>query len=69
MYGECMRANTHGVVRIRHGVEWTKSHRELVNDIVVDVVLLLDNAPELLLVLGTTQAMRYNGNTRGRGLT
>ena len=69
MYGECMRANTHRVVRIRHGVEWTKSHRELVNDVVVDVVLLLDNAAELLLVLGATQAMRYSRNTRGSELT
>ena len=43
--------HAHGVARVRHGVEWTKSHWELVDDVVVDVVLLLDDASELLLVL------------------
>ena len=40
------------VFGVGHGVEWSKFHRELVNDEVVSVVLGLDNSSKTLLVFG-----------------
>ncbi len=45
--------STYWVIRIRHSVEWTKSHGELVDDIIISVVLSFDYAAKSLLVLGT----------------
>lgn len=47
------KSSTYWVIGVRHRIEWTKSHREFVNDIIIGVVLGFDYAAKALLVLGT----------------
>lgn len=44
---------TYGVLRVRHGIEWSQSHGELVDNEVVGIILLLNQSTEPLFVLGT----------------
>jgi hypothetical protein len=49
------QVGTYRVLRVRHGVEGAKRHRELVNNEIVRVVLLLDDPAQAFFIFRAVQ--------------
>lgn len=61
------RYTTHRIFRVGHGIEWPQSKRKLVDDEVVGIIFIFDDAPQSLLILGTNHEVKKirKGGFRG----
>lgn len=60
---------TYRILGIRHGIEWTKRHRKLINDEIISFISSSDNAAKSFLICSAVGALINNSLTRWAGLT